>query len=72
MIGDILKGWCHECGRDAIVRSHDKDNRENILVTVECTGCAIQWQTVIPKPKDEQAKDHNEELKDILDTVGDN
>jgi hypothetical protein len=67
---EILKGWCHECGSDAKVLSHDKETRTGVLVTVECTKCAVQWQTVIGKPKDEQAKDKDEELKDILDTVG--
>lgn len=71
MIGTILTKWCHDCGNDAKVLSHDKDSRTGVLVTVECVSCAIQWQTVLSKPKDEQAKDHDQEIKDILDTIGD-
>ena len=63
-MNEILKGWCHECGNDAKVLSHDKETRTGVLVTVECVKCAIQWQTVISKSTDQK-------LKDTLDTIGD-
>lgn len=52
------------CDARAQVASYDKETKNGLLATIKCTVCGYEWQTIVPKPKDQ-------ELKDILDVIGD-